>query len=144
MVIWSYTSQELPQSNGIGEKFMGVPLKEVDAAVASGQDPRVEVRRRLFNHRNTPHPSTEKTPAELMIRRQIKTRLPALIRPTRNKVDMEAKATDKLARKKMMIRFDSSKHVKVQEMVTGDRVLINQRRPVSNHLLIPSHIPSRR
>ena len=116
---------EQPQSYGIGERFMGVPLKVVDAAVASEQDPRVEVRRRLFNHRNTPHPSTEKTPAELMIRRQIKSRLPAMMRPTMDKVDIQAKATDKLAREKRKIRFDSSKHVKVQEMVT---VLIKQKK----------------
>ena len=115
-------------------------MKVVDAAVASEQDPRVEVRRRLFNHWNTTHPSTEKTPAELMIRRQIKTRLPAMMRPTMDKVDMEAKATDKLAREKRKIRFDSAKHVKVQETES----LSNKRRPVSNHLLIPSHIPSRR
>ena len=52
--------------------FMGVLVKVVHAAVASGQDPRVEVRRRLLNYRNTPHPSTGKTPADLMMRRQIK------------------------------------------------------------------------
>ena len=119
---------EHPQSNGIAERFMGVLVKVVHAAVASGQDPRVEVRRRLLNYRNTPHPSTGKTPAELMMRRQIKTRLPAIMRPTMDKVDMEAKATDKLAREKRKIRFDSAKHVKVQEMVAGDRVLIKQKK----------------
>ena len=61
---------EHPQANGIAERFMGVLVKVVHAAVASNQDPRVEVRRRLMNYRNTPHPSTGKTPAELMMRRQ--------------------------------------------------------------------------
>ena len=47
---------EHPQSNGIAERFMRVLVKVVHAAVASGQDPKVEVRRRLLNYRNTPHP----------------------------------------------------------------------------------------
>ena len=107
---------------------MGVLVKVVHAAVASGQDPRAEVRRRVLNYRNTPHPSTGKTPAELMIRRQIKTRLPVVMKPTVDKVDTEAKATDKLAREKRKVRFDKAKHVKVQEMVEGDKVLIKQQK----------------
>ena len=95
---------------------MAVLVKLVHAAVASGQD------------RNTPHPSTGKTPAELMIRRQIKTSLPAIMRPTMDKVDMEAKAADKLASEKRKSRFDRAKHVKVQEMVAGDKVLIKQKK----------------
>ena len=43
---------EHPQSNGIAERLMGVLEKVVHAAVARGQDPRVEIRRRLLNHRN--------------------------------------------------------------------------------------------
>ena len=44
---------EHPQANGIAERFMGVLVKVVHAAVANNQDPRVEVRRRLLNYRNT-------------------------------------------------------------------------------------------
>ena len=47
--------------------------KVVHTVVASGQDPRVSVLRRLFNYRHTPQPFRGKTPAELMIRRQVKT-----------------------------------------------------------------------
>ena len=107
---------------------MGVLVKVVHAAVASKQDPRVEVRRRLLNYRNTPHPSTGKTSAELMIRRQIKTRVPVLMKSTTDKVDMEAKAMDKLTREKRKTRFDSSKHAKVKEVVKGERVLVKQKK----------------
>ena len=69
-------------------------MKIVHAAVAEGQDPRLEVRRRLLNYRNTPHLSTGKAPAELMMRRQIRTRILGLMRPTQEKVDQEAKAQD--------------------------------------------------
>ena len=123
---------EHPQSNGIAERFMGVLVKVVHAAVASGQDPKVAVRRRLLNYRNTPHPSTGKTPAELMIRRQIKTRLPMLMKPTMEAVDKEAKAMDRQAREKRKKRFDSAKHAKVQEIKTGDRVLAKQQKTSIN------------
>ena len=107
---------------------MGVLVKVVYAAVASGQDPKVEVRRRLLNYRNTPHPSTGKTPAELMIRRQIRTRLPVMMKPTTDTVDVEAKKRDKMAREKRKLRFDKAKHAKEQEIEEGDRVLIKQQK----------------
>ena len=123
---------EHPQANGIAERFMGVLVKVVHAAVASNQDPRVEVRRRLLNYRNTPHPSTGKTPAELMIRRQIKTRVPGLMKSTMDKVDIEAKTMDKVAREKRKSRFDSSKHAKTKEVMKGDKVLVKQKKSSIN------------
>ena len=123
---------EHPQANGIAERFMGVLVKVVHAAVASNQDPRVEVRRRLLNYRNTPHPSTGKTPAELMIRRQIKTRVPGLMKSTMDKVDIEAKTMDKVAREKRKSRFDSSKHAKTKEVSKGDKVLVKQKKSSIN------------
>ena len=119
---------EHPQANGIAERFMGVLVKVVHAAVANDQDPRVEVRRRLLNYRNTPHPSTGKTPAELMMRRQIKTRVPVLMKSTMDKVDIEAKTMDKVAREKRKSRFDSSKHAKTTEVIKGDKVLVKQKK----------------
>ena len=115
---------EQPQANGIAESFMAVLVKVVHAAVVSNQDPRLEVRRRLMNYRNTPHPSTGKTPAELMIRRQIRTRVPVMMKSTTDKVDIEAKAMDKLAREKRKDRFDSRKHAKTKEVLIGDKVLV--------------------
>ena len=120
---------EHPQANGIAERFMGVLVKVVHAAVASNQDPRVEVRRRLMNYRNTPHPSTGKTPAELMIRRQIRTRVPMLMKSTTEKVDVEAKAMDRVAREKRKDMFDNRKHAKTKEVIMGDKVLVKQAKP---------------
>ena len=119
---------EHPQANGIAERFMGVLVKVVHTAVASGRDPRVEVRRRLLNYRNTPHPSTGKSPAELMIRRQIKTLVPSFMRPTTEKVDKEAKATNNHNSEKRKERYDKKRRVKEVKMVPGDRVLIKQRK----------------
>ena len=78
-----------PQANGIAERFMKVIVKVVHATIATGQDPRIEVRRMLLNYRNTPHPSTGKTPAELMIRRPIRTTIPIKMTPLRENTDLE-------------------------------------------------------
>ena len=62
-----HCTPENPKANRIVERFMGVLVKIVHAAVAGGQDPKLEVRRRMLNYRNTPNPSTSKTLVELMI-----------------------------------------------------------------------------
>ena len=74
---------------------MRVLVKIIHAAIASKADPRVEVGRRLLNYRNTPYASTGKTPAELMIRRQIKTRIPSKMKVANGIVDKQAKAVNK-------------------------------------------------
>ena len=127
---WGFESRhctpEHPQANGIAERFMGVLVKVVHTAMASGQDPKVAVRRRLFNYRHTPHPSTGKTPAELMIKRQIRTRIPAMMLPATEAVDIEAKKRDEEVRVKRKERFDKTKHAKEEEMKLGDQVLFKQ------------------
>ena len=94
--------------------------------VVEGQDPRLEVRRRLLNYRNTPHPSTGKAPAELMMRRQIRTRVLGLMRPAQEKIYKEAKAQDKKTRKERKERYDEKNRVKECQIKPGDRVLMRQ------------------
>ena len=81
-----------------------------------------------MNYRNTPHPSTGKTPAELMIRRQIRTRVPVLMKSATEKVDREAKAMDRSVREKRKDMFDSRKHTKTKEVVKGVKVLVKQKK----------------
>ena len=83
---------------------MEVLVKIVHMPVAGSQDPKLEVKMRMLNYRNTPHPSIGKTPAELMIRRQIRTRVPKLMKPTQEKVDREAKAQDRRMREESKIQ----------------------------------------
>ena len=69
---------EHPLSNSIAKSFIGVPVKVKD-------------KKRLFNYRNTPHPSNVKAPAELMLARQKKTRLNM---PTKEKINKEVKPVE--------------------------------------------------
>ena len=69
-------------------------MKVIHTALAEGRDPKVEVRQRLLNYRNTPHPSTGKTPAELLMSRRLRTKVPSLIVPAQGKIHREAQVKD--------------------------------------------------
>ena len=81
-----------------------------------------------MNYRNMPHPSTGKSPAELMIRRQIRTRLPIMMKPTTEEIDKEAKMRDIETREKRKTRFDKTKHAKEEKIAKGDKVLVKQQK----------------
>ena len=51
-------------------------VKTIHAAKAEGKDPKLEIKKRLMNYRNTPHPAIGVAPAELMFRRSIKSKIP--------------------------------------------------------------------
>lgn len=66
------------RANGIVERFMGVLGKTVHAANTAGKDVPTEVQRKLLNYRNTPHPSTGKTPSEMIMLTRTKPKIPSL------------------------------------------------------------------
>ena len=91
---------------------MATLVKVTHAALAEGKDPRIEVQRRLLNYRNTPHPSTGKTPASLMMNRKIKTKLHAIIKPIKNKVHVEARDKDAKTREERKIKLDKRRRAR--------------------------------
>ena len=107
---------------------MSVLVKVIHTALAEGRDPRVEVWQRLLNYRNTPHPSTGKTPAELLMNRRLRTKVPSVRFPAQGRVHQEAQIKDKetqAARKKV---FDKRKRAQVNVILPGDNVLIKQQK----------------
>ena len=68
-----------PQSNGQAEKFMSSIVKVTHASIAENKNPKEEIYKFLLNYKNTPHSSTGKTPASLMMSRDIQTKLPFII-----------------------------------------------------------------
>ena len=124
-------SPEHPESNGIAERFMSVLVKVIHAAVAEGKDPRLEVRKRLLNYRNTVHPSTGASPASLMMGRDIRTKLPAVFEKPMDKMHVDARAKDEETRQKRKARADKDKRAKDKEYAKGDKVLLSQRKKVS-------------
>ena len=119
---------EHPKSNSIVERFMGVLVKTVHVAVAMGKDPVTEVQRRLMNYRNTPHPSTGKSPSELMMGRRLKTKIPARLAASDTQAHQEAKEKDKVTRSKRKEVYDKKHRTQEQEIKPGDMVLVKQQK----------------
>ena len=119
---------EHPKSNSIVERFMGVLVKTVHVAVAMGKDPEIEVQRRLMNYRNTPHPSTGKSPSELMMGRRLKTKIPAKLAASDTQAHQEAKEKDRATRLERKVIYDKKHRTREQEIKPGDKVLVKQQK----------------
>ena len=87
------------EGNGLVERFMGVLVKTIKLAEAENKDPKIEIKRRLMNYRNTPHPCIGVALAELMFRSKIRTRIPTLERLLHKSQVEEAKEKDRRTRK---------------------------------------------
>ena len=123
------STPEHPESNGIVERFMSVLRKTVHTAIAEKRDVKEAVQMRVFNFRNTTHPSTGKTPAELMFGRQVKTLIPCMLKEdatTSNKSLEEAKMEDRRTRMDRVERYNKRKGVQKKNIQPGDQVLIQQ------------------
>ena len=121
-------SPEHPEGNGVAERFMATLVKVTHAAIAENKDPRIEVQRRLLNYRNTIHPSTGKTPASLMMNRKIRTKLPAIIKPSKDKAHREARERDAKTREERRNKLDKRRRARDIEYKIGDKVLIKQKK----------------
>jgi len=80
----------------------------------------------LMNYRNTLHPSTGKSPSELIMGRPLKTKIAALIIPAKRRVHEEVRLQDKATRTLRKQRHDKKKNATPTTITPGDRVLIKQ------------------
>lgn len=115
-----------PQTNGMVERFMGNIKKAVQRAKLSQISLGQALCQMLRDYRNTPHSSTGKCPAELVLRRVSRTRLPQVeATPTTGHESIAAK--DKEAKKKMKKYADSRRHATTSQLQEGDHVIVRQR-----------------
>ena len=122
-------SPEHPEGNGVAERFMATIVKVVHAAIAEKKDPKIEIDRRLLNYRNTIHPSTGKTPSQLMMRRIIRTKIPRMQVKLNPEADLEeAREKDKETRLERKEKRDKRKTAREKNIQIGDKVLIAQRK----------------
>ena len=119
---------EHPQSNGLAEKMMTSIVKMTHAALAEGKDPKLEISKFLINYRNTPHSSTKKKPSELMMNRNIRTKLPVLIDPPKDATHLAAQDNDRAAKAKHKEYGDKHRRAQHKVVMVGDRVLIKQKK----------------
>ena len=57
-------------------------VKLMHAAITEKKDPKLKIERRLMQYHNTSHPSTGKTPSEIMFNMVVHTRLPTVKKVT--------------------------------------------------------------
>ena len=119
---------EHPEGNAIAERFMEVLVKVVHTAIAQGRDPKEEVMRGLLNYRNTRHPSTGCTPAELLMNRRPRTKIPSLRRLAEGEVYQRAQAKDQETRAVRKEMVDRKKRAGIKKICPGDRVLVKQQK----------------
>jgi hypothetical protein len=119
---------EHPQGNGLAEKMMASIVKLTHASLAEGKDPKTEITQWLLNYRNTPHPSTRKTPSELMMNRRVRTKVPMYIPPSTSSSHQDGQQNDTAARQKQKLYADKHRRARQQEVKVGDKVLLWQKK----------------
>ena len=93
-----------PKANAEAERFMHTLGKAIRTARAEQKDWQKELNIFLRNYRSTPHSSTGKSPAELLMGRQIKTKLPEV--PTSHPTHPIVAKKDCAAKQKMKYHAD--------------------------------------
>ena len=82
-------------------------------ADVEGKNPKIEINKHLLMVRSTPHPTTKKSPAEILFGRKISTRLPLSNPRTIERPDIEeAAAADKAAKERQKTYKDNKPCVK--------------------------------
>lgn len=124
-----------PQANGLVERQNNSLMKRLRiSAITRGNDWKKDLQTYLLMYRNTPHPTTGVSPAELLFGRKTRTKVPSLsdqITPN----DSEVRDHDLVAKAKTKAYVDSRRRAKPSNINIGDTVLVKQRK--ENKLTAP-------
>lgn len=114
-----------PQSNGEVERQNRSILKRLRIAQELGQDWRKELRLYLLTYHSTNHPSTGKSPGEIMFGRRIRSKLPTV---QNFQEDASVREKDLVSKEKGKNYADWKRHAKESEIGEGDLVLLKRMR----------------
>ena len=115
---------EDPEANGLAEGFMKSIKKVWHCARIEGKNFKQELYKFLRQYRATPHSSTGRSPAEVLFKRTIRTRLPGRFAPEN---DPELRAQNDDAKAKQKRYKDAKANVRPHNIEEGDEVLLLQK-----------------
>ncbi|KAL0154000.1 hypothetical protein M9458_050664, partial [Cirrhinus mrigala] len=107
-----------PQANAMAERFMRTLGKAIRTAHTQGIP---------WKQQSTPHCTTGTSPAELIFKRKVRTKIPIANSSTTN-VDDDIRAKDKRAKDKMKALSDTRRHAVHINIKPGDTVLCRQQK----------------
>ena len=115
-----------PQSNGQVERMNQSLEKVLRTAKIEGKNWKQELYTFLRAYRNTPHPSTNRTPSELLLHRSVKTRMPdlSLQCPDTPLTDYDVRERDTAAKAAMKSYADRRRNASHKMLQIGDAVLL--------------------
>jgi transposase InsO family protein len=114
-----------PQANGEAERMMKTINKVIQTATLENTPVMKALTQFLRNYRATPHSTTGKSPATLLLGRDIKTCLPEVER-TDSVLDEDVRKRDTTQKAKMKRHADNRHHLRPVSIAVGDNVLVRQ------------------
>ena len=118
-----------PQSNAEVERFNATLMKVVKMANAQKQDLKRELGNFLFQYRSTPHGTTGVSPAELLMKRKLRDKLPQFTDRTAES-DWQRLVRDRDAHRKLVDKqyADKRRRAADTDIQIGDLVLLQARK----------------
>lgn len=113
-----------PQQNGEVERQNRTILKRLRIAQELGKSWRKELSQYLLVYHSTNHPTTGKSPSELMFGRRIRSKLPQV--PVYHSNDEEVRDMDRLQKEKGREYSDKKRKANHSKIEVGDEVLIKR------------------
>ena len=131
-----------PQSDGEVERFNNTLLKIIRVAQLQCKNWKREVQDFLFHYRSTPHTVTSLSPAELLMGRKLRGKLPQVQSPRDQATEAEWQILlrEKYARRKLREKeyADSKRHAATSDKAEGNLGLLRQNR---ENKLLPTFKP---
>ena len=117
------TTSLWPQANGEIERQNRSILKRLRIAQAEGRNWKSEIDNFLVIYRSTPHSTTGVSPAQLLLGRRIRTKLPHL---QEFSIEDEVRDRDNERKEKEKVYADCQRTARESEIPEGDKVLLKQ------------------
>ena len=115
-----------PQANGQVEHFNQGLLKHILTATATNKDWRKTLPTMLRKYRSTPYQTTQATPAQLLMHRELRTKIPKITHDQEEN-DSKLRKTDHNAKQSVKEYADSKRKATTRALKPGDLVLLQQK-----------------